>query len=292
MIVVTTPTGRIGEQLVDSLLRQGADLRVIVRDPSRLASETRERVQVIAGSHSDQGVLDEALTGADALFWLVPPNPSAPDAMTHYLRFARAAASAIARHEVRHVVSVSSAGHGWKRPAGILSAAFAMDEELADAGANFRALSMPFYMENLLGQAAAMRERGTFSLTCPADEPLPTVATRDIAAKASSLLLDRSWEGAADLPLFGPDHLTPAQMAGIIGDELGREVVYDQLSMDDFTDMLRRRGASAAAVDDTVSMFAAQADGIYDVDWDRAELTPTDFRAWCREVLVPQADGS
>lgn len=287
MIVVTTPTGRIGRQLVDRLLEQHSDVRVVLRDPSRLDPATRDRVQAIQGSHADEEVLDRALAGADALFWLVPPDPSAPDAMTHYLRFARFAAAAIARHRVGHVVSVSSAGHDWTGPAGILSAAFAMDAELASAASNLRALSMPFYMENLLGQAGSLRDRGAFSLTCFADAPLPTIATRDIAAKAADLLTNTSWEGRAHLPLFGPGRLTPAEMARVIGDELGQEVVYEQMSMDDFAQALRNRGASTSAIEDTVAMFAAQSEGIYDADWERAEVSPTDFRTWCREVLVP-----
>ena len=36
MIVLTTPTGAIGRQVLDHLLDHGEPVRVIVRDPSRL----------------------------------------------------------------------------------------------------------------------------------------------------------------------------------------------------------------------------------------------------------------
>jgi len=60
----------------------------------------------------------------------------------------------------------------WPEPAGLLSAAFAMDEQLQLSGAAYRALSMPFYMERLViaaslpqayagrGQAAVRWSRG------------------------------------------------------------------------------------------------------------------------------------
>lgn len=290
MIVVTTPTGQIGSQLVRQLLDQEEEVRVIVRDASRLDGAVRDRAEAIEGSHGDPAVLGKALPGAEALFWLVPPDPRAPSAEEHYLSFARAGAAAIARHDVGHVVGVSSAGHGWPAPAGVLSAAFAMDAELGRSGAAYRALSMPFYMENLLGQLDTIRGQGAFYLTCAGDLPLATIATRDIAAVAASLLTDLSWAGQENLPVFGPDRLTPDGMAEVISQELGRPVAYRRMSMDDFASVLRSRGASDQAVKDRTEMFTAQEHGIYDADWATAKPTSTDFRTWCREVLKPAAD--
>ncbi|MBS2961902.1 NAD(P)H-binding protein [Actinocrinis puniceicyclus] len=289
MIVVTTPTGQIGGRLVRRLLDRGGAVRVIARDASRLHGSVREQVEIVEGRHDDPAVLDKALSGADALFWLVPPNPSAPSAEQHYLAFARAGAAAVARHRVGHVVAVSSAGHGWPAPAGVLSAAFAMDAELAASGAAYRALSLPFYMENLLGQLDAIVERGVFRLTCAGDRPLALIATRDIAGAAADLLTDLSWSGQESLPVFGPDRLTPDAMAEVIGEELGRPVAYSRMAMDDFAAMLRSGGAGDRAVKERTEMFAAQDAGIYEADWSIATIAATDFRTWCREVLKPAA---
>ena len=72
MIVITTPTGQIGSQVLENLIDTGEALRVIVRDASDLPSQVRERVEVIEGSHGDAAVVDEAFAGADAVFWLCP----------------------------------------------------------------------------------------------------------------------------------------------------------------------------------------------------------------------------
>jgi uncharacterized protein YbjT (DUF2867 family) len=289
MIVITTPTGRIGGQLVRRLLDQGEAVRVIVRDAARLEHAIREQVEVVEGSHDSASVLDKALPGADALFWLVPPNPAASSAAEHYLSFARAGAAAVTRHDVGHLVGVSSAGHGWTRPAGVLSAAFAMDAELATSGAAYRALSLPFYMENLLGQLDAIVQRGAFYLTCAGDQPLASIATRDIAAVAADLLTDLSWTGQAQLPVFGPDRLSPEGMAEVISQELELPVAYRRISMDEFASMLRSRGIGDRMVQDMCEMFAAQDDGIYDADWAVAKTAATDLRTWCRQVLKPAA---
>lgn len=287
MIVVTTPTGQIGSQVVQKLLERESEIRVIARDPSRLDADVRRGVDVIEGSHDDPSVLDAALSGADALFWLIPPNPFAPSAQEHYVTFARAGAAAVERHRVGRVVGVTSAGHGYPHQAGVLSAAFAMDDVLRSSGSAYRALSLPFYMENVMDQLSSLEEHGVLAMTCAPDLPLASIATRDIATAAADLLADPTWTGQEDLPLFGPDRLTPREMTAILAEELERPVSYQHLSMDDFRGMLRSHGAQEQTISDLASMFAAQDGGIYDEDWKIARLGATDFRTWCREVLVP-----
>lgn len=75
MIVVTTPTGLIGHQVLNNLSACSEPIRVIVRDPSRLPAHTRERVEVVQGSHGDLDVVNQAFAGAHSVFWLVPPDP-------------------------------------------------------------------------------------------------------------------------------------------------------------------------------------------------------------------------
>ncbi|MFZ0387545.1 MAG: NAD(P)H-binding protein [Solirubrobacteraceae bacterium] len=289
MIVITTPIGQIGSQLVTRLLDDEASVRVIVRDPSRLARGVRERVEVVVGSHDNPAVLDQALLGAEALFWLVPPDLRASSAEAHYLNFATAGAEAIRRHGVGHVIGVTSAGHGWPKPAGLLSAAFAMDAALERSDAAYRALSMPFYMENLNRQLDAIREQGVFSLTYAADRPLAMIATRDIARTAAELLGNRSWTGQQHLPVFGPDRLTPDQMAEVMSDVFGRSVTYHQTSLEDFASGMAARGASEPAIRDMTEMNIAQDEGLYDADWAAATPTQTDFRTWIADAFQATA---
>ncbi|MEV4048755.1 NmrA family transcriptional regulator, partial [Streptomyces sp. NPDC049744] len=63
MIVITTPTGGIGSQVLDRVLDaldardDGTAPRVIVRDPARLSPRARARTEVFRGSHADPEVL-------------------------------------------------------------------------------------------------------------------------------------------------------------------------------------------------------------------------------------------
>jgi len=163
-----------------------------------------------------------------------------------------------------------------------------MDTLIEGTGAAYRALALPFFMENLLRQAQAIREQGTFSMANAADRPLPAVATRDVAASAAALLLDTTWSGQASVPVVGPDDLTPDDMAEVISDTLGRTIRYREVPVADYQAMMLQRGASQAMAQDFAHMTEAQNNGIYDAEpRDPGTTTPTSFRQWCQDTLKP-----
>jgi uncharacterized protein YbjT (DUF2867 family) len=47
MIVVTAPTGNVGQTVLRGLLHANQTMRVIARDPSRLIPEAANRVEVV-----------------------------------------------------------------------------------------------------------------------------------------------------------------------------------------------------------------------------------------------------
>ncbi|MCO5993399.1 NAD(P)H-binding protein [Actinoallomurus rhizosphaericola] len=292
MIVITTPTGRIGRQVLDRVLASGEPVRVIARDPSRLSPRVRERVEVVAGSHNRLDVLAEALDGADSVFWLVPPDPRADSVEGHVLGFTRPFCEAIESREVQRVVGVSTLGRGIARNAGQISASLTMDELIESTGVNYRALQMPGFMENTLQQVGALRNQGAFFLTLSPDRKNPTCATRDIAAVAAELLLDHSWSGQDGVPILGPEDLSPNDMTRIMSEVLGRPIRFQQVSGEAYKATLVRNGVSEVWAQGLVDMAAAVDEGLY-----RAQprtprsTTPTGFRQWCEEVLRPAVAG-
>jgi uncharacterized protein YbjT (DUF2867 family) len=288
MIVVTAPTSTIGRQLVPLLVGSGEQVRVIARDPSRITGEYRERVDVVRGSHSDLDVVDEAFAGADAVFWLVPPNPRAVSVAAAYVDFSRPACAMMASHRVKRVVGVSALGRGVARNAGLVSASLAMDDAIARTGVNYRALTMPSFMDNILRQADAIRSRGLFVSPIAADRKAPTCATRDIAAVAAGLLLDTSWSGVEEMPVLGPEDLSFDDMARIMSDVLMKPIRYQQISFDSYRTTLVERGMSEAMAQGMVDMMMAKDQGLDNAEPRTPQAsTPTTFRQWCEEVLKP-----
>jgi uncharacterized protein YbjT (DUF2867 family) len=294
MIVVTAPTGLIGHQVLENLLGSGQPVRVIVRDPSRLPAHARERVEIVQGSHSDADVVDQAFAGADAVFWLVPPDPHAGSVEAAYVDFTRPACDTFKRHEVRRVVGISALGRGTAVAghAGLVTASLAMDDLIASSGVSYRALTMPSFMDNLLRQTEPIKNRGVFVTPISGDRKLPSCATRDIATVAARLLLDNSWSGASHVAVLGPQDLSFNDMAQIMSEILGKPVRYQQISAQALKDRLTGAGMSDAMAQGTVDMMVAKDQGLDNAEPRTPEsTTPTTFGQWCQETLKPAVRG-
>ena len=290
MIVVTAPIGLIGHQVLDNLLDSFEPIRVIARDPSRLPAHTRERIEVVQGSHGDRDVVTRAFAGADSVFWLVPPDPRAGSIESAYVDFTRPACEAFKSQGVKRVVGISTLGRGtpWAAHAGLVTASLAMDDLIASTGVSYRALTMPSFMDNLLRQVESIKKEGLFSLPISGGLKQPSCATRDIAAVAARLLLDHSWSGVESRPVLGPEDLSYNDMARIMSEALGTTVQFQQITGEAFKAGLLARGMSEAMVQGYLDMWVA-----YDQGLDTAEprtpesTTPTSFRQWCEDVLRP-----
>ena len=288
MIVITTPTGSIGRQVLKKLEDSGETIRVIARDPSRLPAHARKQVEVVQGSHADSVVVDRAFEGADSVFWVVPPDFQANNVETRYVEFVRPACEAFKSRGVKRVVAVSALGRGWPKPAGLVSASVAMDDQIASTGVAFRALTMPSFMDNFLRQVEPIKNQGMFFSPMSGDLKTPTCATRDIATIAAKLLVDSSWSGSGDVPVLGPEDLSCNEMAQIISEVLGKPVRYQQIPFEAFKARLIESGASESMANAMVEMMVAKNEGLDNMEPRTAEsTTPTTFRQWCEEVLKP-----
>jgi uncharacterized protein YbjT (DUF2867 family) len=245
MIVVTTPTGHIGSQLVPHLLAAGAPVRVIARKPEKLSAEVQNRVEVVQGSTDDIKVLSRALRDADAFFWLVPPPFQHRDLNAYMLRFTKPACDAVTAPGVKRVVAVSSLGRGLAKSA-LLLPAFAMDEMFERTGVYYRALWSPGFMENMLRQVQPIKHQGMFFGPDRPDRKTPHVATRDIAASAARLLLDESWTGQGGLGVLGPEDLSCNDIACIMSKVLGKPIRFQQIQPDNYKAQFMQNGASEA----------------------------------------------
>jgi uncharacterized protein YbjT (DUF2867 family) len=290
MIVVTTPTGLIGHQVVHNLLDSDEPIRVIARDPSRLPAHTRERVEVVQGSHGDLDVVTRAFVGADSVFWLVPPDPHAESVEAAYVGFSRPACDAFKNQGVKRVVGVSALGRGtpWAASAGLVTASLAMDDLIASTGVSYRALTMPSFMDNLLRQLESIKNQGMFSLPISGDLKQPSCATRDIASTVAKLLLDHSWSGVSSVPVLGPEDLSYNDMAQIMSEVLGKPVRFQEITRETFKARLLQRGMSEAMAQGNLDMWIVYNQGLDSAEPRTPEsTTPTSFRQWCEEVLKP-----
>ncbi|MBC7396965.1 MAG: NAD(P)H-binding protein [Bdellovibrionales bacterium] len=208
MIVVTTPTGHIGSQLLKKLFASGRPLRVIARDPGKFSPATREKVEVVQGSLGDAEVVTKAYSNASDLFFVIPPSMDYVDVDSYYLRLVEVTCEAIRTCGIKRVVHVSGTGLGFEPKAGPVSASYLVEKKLLSLDASVRVLHCGTFMENLLHSVPSLKAVGKFSTSVPFDVRMPWVATCDFAAAAAKLLLDPSWSGNGAVGVLGPEYLS------------------------------------------------------------------------------------
>jgi uncharacterized protein YbjT (DUF2867 family) len=133
-----------------------------------------------------------------------------------------------------------------------------------------------------------MKEKGMFSLPILPALKAPLVATSDIAAVGAKFLLDTTWTGQADVPVLGPEDISPNEMAEILSVVLGRPVRYEQTPIEAYKTRMVSRGMSEAFAQGLADMMTAKNEGI-DNTASRAAAadTPTTFRQWSETILKP-----
>ena len=305
MIVITTPTGQIGRQVLGNLLDSGEQLRVIARDPSKLPAEVCKDLDIVEGSHGDAAVVDKAFAGADAVLWLTMRRTKAgtvgPSRLCRLHRarrrgHSRGTASG-APPPPRRVVRESprsrprhSLGRG--RETASPPAALAMDDLIAASGVAYRALANPYFMENTLLQADSIKNQGLFfspiaKAICKLARPSPPATSppqpRGCCATQAGPVLVRS-------PLLGPEDLSYNDIAKIISEVLGKEVCFRRIMFEAYKDGFIRLGMSDAMAQGYTDLAWAKDQGLDNgVQRTPQKSTPTSFRQWSEEVLKPAA---
>jgi uncharacterized protein YbjT (DUF2867 family) len=291
-IVVTTPTGHIGRVVVEQLLAAGeTGVSVIVRDPSRLAPDVRERVAVHQGDLADEAFVTEATQGAEALFWLTPPSFTTPDWKGLLTHSAYVGSNAVRANRIPYVVHLSSAGADHAEGFGPVSYLQIVENALAETGAHVLNLRPGFFYENFLQQRQAILEQGAIFEPFAPEVTYPLIATRDIGVAAADRLLKRhSWpSGASILGLHGPAP-TPSfgEAATIIGDAIGRPVKFVQVPIEAFVAPLRQMGASESVIVGYTELLTAVGRGESPAEPRTPETTtPTTLYEWARETFAP-----
>ncbi|MEY9876251.1 uncharacterized protein YbjT (DUF2867 family) [Streptacidiphilus sp. MAP12-33] len=215
MILVTGATGNVGRRALELLVEQGHKVRALTRDPQR--AQLPEGVDVVAGDLADPATLDAALDGAEAVFLFAVPG-SGPG-------FVAAAEAA----GVRRVVLLSS---GAVEDADLASgpiAAYHADIEQALRGSSLEwtFLRPDVFAANSL-MWAGQTQGGDVVRGAYAGATGAPIHEADIAAVAAAVL---TGDGHAQqvYRLTGPESLTHADQARIMGDALGRPISYQEL---------------------------------------------------------------
>lgn len=212
-ILVTGARGNIGSRVVDKLVKAGARVRVLTRQPN--AALDRPSVEIFHGSYDDAPAVAAAMAGtARALFITAGPELARHDGV---LALAAKAAG------VEHVVKVSVLG---ARAGGseIPTWHHEGEQRIAATGLATTFVRPGSFASNARGWAATLRSMGK-AFGALGSTALPVIHPDDIA-EVAALALTTPGHAGKIYELTGPASLTPAEQVAILGEVAGKSFEY------------------------------------------------------------------
>lgn len=219
-ILITGATGNIGRQVVQQLVNRGADVRALVRDPSK--ADFPAGVNVVQGDLLDVDSLRLAFKGVSTLFLL---NAVVPDEFTQALISLNLAREAgidrIVYLSVIHSDKYVNVPH--------FAGKFGVERMLEQMGFGATILRPAYFMDNERTIKDVVTGYGVYPMPI-GSKGLAMIDARDIGEIAAIELLRRE-RASGPLPLerinlVGPDTLTGDTVAAIWSGVLNRTITY------------------------------------------------------------------
>ena len=215
-ILVIGGTGKTGRRVVENLTNLGHNVRIGTRSNNPKFD------------WDDPSTFAPALKGMDRAYIVYYPDlavPGAKEAIT-------ALTEAALKEGLEKVVLLSGKGE---------TEAEECEQIVANSGLNYTLVRASWFNQNF--SEGAFRDyvmAGTLALPMP-EASVPFVDTNDIADVVTEGLLNDDYNGET-LTVTGPKKLTFDEVAGILGDKLGRSIQYQPISMDEFKEGLTAAG--------------------------------------------------
>jgi uncharacterized protein YbjT (DUF2867 family) len=262
-LVIAGATGNIGGVAAAHLLAHGHSVRLPVRNANKAERFRQLGAEIAEGDMEDADFLKRTFEGAEALFWLTPPNFGSEDLRAWHHRISQNAAAAVRTAGIQHVVNLSGLGTGKPGARGLLRNLHEIEQIVEGSGAAVTHLRPGWFMENLDPYLAAMREQGQLPVALPPDMPLPLIATTDIGTYAAEVLESRKAHGVVNL--VGPELLNGTEIAEVFSHVLGRRVEWAELPPASLFDIFQSFGATPQTAQYYVELFEdfQKADGPY-----------------------------
>jgi uncharacterized protein YbjT (DUF2867 family) len=275
-VLVIGATGRVGRLVVEMLSDADVPVRALTRRPAAAATLPAS-VEIVTGDLTVPESIDAALPGVRTAFlvWTAPPATVS------------AVVERIAAH-ARRVVFLASphrTAHPFFQQPNPLALLHAdIERRIAASGLQSTILRPGMFASNALSWwAPAFRADGVVRWPYSAAETAP-VDDRDVAAVAARTLRDDGHAGG-DYVLTGPESLSQAEQVTIIGEVLGREIRFEEVSPEAF----RRETAGTwprTAVDMLLAAWAATMGSPAYITTTVSEILgapPRSFRHWATE---------
>ena len=255
-IGVSGASGHLGQAVVSELLQRarGHEIVAITRTPKTVVGPAQGRL----GDYNQPQSLAEAYAGLDRLLIIttVAPEPGRRGAQN------LAAIDAAVKAGVKHIVFMSAVGTRQEEEPARGASYWRGEQHLMATAPAWTILRMNFYAEAFVQLAQAALGQGV--MPGLAENRAAFVARGDVAAAAAGILIGDGHAGAI-YNATGPERLSGAERAALIGEITGRPLAFRVITEEQLRAALTKAGLPAAAVSTVVSIQASFAAGAFDI---------------------------
>jgi NAD(P)H dehydrogenase (quinone) len=235
-------TGQVGGAAAQAFLKEGQNVRGIVRDKGKAAKWASAGVELALGDYSDVEALTAAFRGVDGVFVMLPasfaPAPGYPEARAQ----SQALFEALKAAMPPKVVALSSIGAQHTKGLGLITHLHILENTLAPLPMPITFLRAGWFMENSAWDVDPAIHTGVISsFLDPLDKTIPMVSASDVGRVAAEALQE-TWSGRRIVELEGPDRQSPNDIAKAFSSVLGRQVSTAAVPRDDWEALFKSQG--------------------------------------------------
>ncbi len=244
MIVVTTPSGTVGSDFVQLLVKHVPPLpfRLVSRAPEKLISKHGAGVVAVGFDFADRTTWDAALEGI-SIFFLVVPKPDPREIRANILPLIDAAV----RAGCQHILFQSVPGADKQK----FLPHYLVERYIETCGAAYTILRASYFMQNLCGKSSThgvdIATRNEIFIPAGRGE-LSFIDTRDIAAVLLKICESPEAHQRKAYLLSGRRNLNFFEVAQIFSQVMGHPIRYVHPSLPHFWVRMARRGVSGSLI--------------------------------------------
>ena len=257
MYAVVGATGNTGRAVVNELKSLGEDPVCVVRNSEKAKEVLGADTRIAIAELNDRGAMEGALAGTKRVFIVTGHNPQSAEQQINVIDAAKAVGA-------EYVVKVSG-GRAVTGP-NVESvngrAHYQIEEHLKACGLQWCILSPGLFMQNMLGQAANIKNEGKIILPWAKDLPVALIDVRDTGALGARVLLDPG-KHAGKVYAFTGDSTTYGAFASVISDVLGKPVTYVAITFEQAEQGMRVGGMLEWLAAHLIAMARAGSNGAF-----------------------------
>jgi NAD(P)H dehydrogenase (quinone) len=240
IIAITGAAGLLGRLVIEELLSRGvptSDIIAAVRDPQQASDLGDRGLQVREADYDRPDTLHRAFLGADRLLLISSSEAG------HRIEQHRNVIEAALSHDIRQI-AYTSILHADTSSVPLAAEHKATEAMIRESRVPFAFLRNSWYLENYTGRLSQILDSGVI-LGAAGDGRVAAAGRADYAAATASVLAG-SGTGDAVYELGGDEPFTLAELAAEISRQTGTEVVYRDMSPDEYAKALIDTGVPDA----------------------------------------------